>query len=417
MRVLHVLHHSVPCLDGYGVRSRSILNFQRAAGLAPVAVTSVHHEIELGRRDAVDALEPEVLDGIRYYRTPLPTGPGMERRLRTPFFRERTLMEELRTSIERTLAREPVDLIHAHSPVLCGAPALESARRHRLPLVYEVRAFWEDALLSSAQSPLDRIKYRYSRRLETQLLKRADAVVAISDRMLDEIESRGVGRQRLHKIANGVDAQQFAAARPFTELRSRLGLGNGPIVGFIGTFFNFEGLDCLVRAMPAVLARVPDAHLVLVGTGESEGATRQLVDTLGLAGHVRLTGRVPHEEVPAYYGLMDLLVYPRHRDRVTELVTPLKPLEAMAAGRAVIGSDVGGIKELLDEGRQGRLFKAGDADDLARAVIALLSDPDERARLAARGREYVVRHRGWPDLVAAYRSIYEKVLSSATVVA
>lgn len=408
MRVLHVLHHSLPHLDGYSVRSRSIVTFQRQFGIEPVVLTSAHHELEVGRLHGQPP-SPETILGIDHYRTPLPQTTAGRAQLRVPFIRERTFMRALARSLAHTLARVPVDLIHAHSPVLCGIPAMRAARRLGVPFVYEVRAFWEDALLSSRPSAGQRVKYRYSRSLESGVLKQADAVVAISRHMLDEIQARGVPRSRLHHVPNGVDLARFTPQPPDVALAERLGIGGCPTIGFIGSFFDFEGLDCLVRALPAVLERVPTCRLVLVGAGEAEAKIRDLVRELGLQDMVRQVGRVPQEEVARYYSIMDVLVYPRLRERITELVTPLKPLEAMAMERVVVGSDVGGIKELLNTA--GVLFKAGDPADLARHLETLLKSPEARGRLARAGRAYVLAERRWEALISRYSAIYDEALS------
>src|SRR5687768_5347446 len=126
MRVLHVLHHSAPYLDGYGVRSKYIVDFQRRLGLTPIVVTSAHHEIEI-KRDPTAFKKVEAIDGTEYIRTPIPNGTAASLRLRTPFLREQALVSALRATIERTLATCDVDLVHSHSPVLCGRPALEAA--------------------------------------------------------------------------------------------------------------------------------------------------------------------------------------------------------------------------------------------------------------------------------------------------
>jgi glycosyltransferase involved in cell wall biosynthesis len=185
------------------------------------------------------------------------------------------------------------------------------------------------------------------------------------------------------------------------------------VIGFIGSFYHFEGLDCLIRAMPLVLAALPTARLVLVGTGEAEMAIRDRVQSLGLADAVTLTGRVPHADVLRYYSIMDVLVYPRRSERVTELVTPLKPLEALAVGKPVVGSDVGGIAELLDDGKVGRLFKAGDAADLANVLLAVLGNPALREEMRASGRRFVLERRQWSSLAAEYLPIYERLTARA----
>jgi PEP-CTERM/exosortase A-associated glycosyltransferase len=374
-----------------------------------VVLTSAHHEIEVGRTGDVSG--PEVIDGVSYYRTPRPGGLPGNFSLKTPLLRERALMSALAKSLERTLAAEPVDVIHAHSPILCGRPALAAARQRGLPVVYEVRAFWEDAyLLGPTTSRVAKAKYRASHALETSLFRKVDAVVAISTHMVDDIVGRGIDRARVYCMPNGVDSEKFVPVATDAALAARLGVSPGATVGFIGTMLDIEGIECLVRAMPAVRARVPAAKLVIVGSGPQDGPVRELVGQLGLQDLVVLTGRVPHEEIQRYYSIMDVLVYPRARFRVTELVTPLKPLEAMALGRVVVGSDVGGITELLDRGRVGVLFKAGDDRDLADKLVSLLQDPERRAALAEEGRRYVLRERTWGAIVPRYVPLYDALL-------
>ena len=409
MRVLHVLHHSAPHLDGYGVRSQAILRAERAMGLTPVVVTSAHHELEVGRLTASDTPACEWIDDIAFHRTPLPVGWSARIELKTPVLRERMFMRVLRNALERRLAAERFDLIHCHSPVLCGFPALAVARAHGLPLVYEIRAFWEDAIPEVGRTLAQSLKYWFGRRMENRMMANADAIVAISTHMIEDIAARGYPREKLHRIPNGVDLVHFAPLAPATQLAERLSINGHPTIGFIGSFFSFEGLDCLVRAMPAILAQIPEARLLLVGDGDVAGEIRQLIASLQLESAVLQVGRVPHHEVAADYSIIDVMVYPRHRDRLTELVTPLKPLEAIAMGKAVIGSDVGGIKELLDDGRAGWLFRAGDPDDLARQVLGLLKDAAAREALASQAREYAVRERAWDAIVQGYLPIYTAV--------
>ena len=411
MRVLHVLHHSAPYLDGYGVRSKYIVDFQRRLGLKPAVITSAHHEIEI-KRVGSDFQATETIDGLSYHRTRIPEGPTAALQLRTPWFRERALMSALGRSLERAVREQPVDVIHSHSPVLCGRPALELARRLGVPMVYEVRAFWEDAFqLGAKRLSVATAKYHYSKSIETALLKEADAVIAIFHLMVDDIASRGIPRSKLHRMPNGVDTQVFAPVARDQNLANRLGIRPGSAIGFIGTFHSIEGIDCLVSAMPAIIAAVPDARLILVGTGPEHENVRQQIQRLGLGDRVVLTGLVKHHEVQRYYSVIDLLVYPRHSFRVTELVTPLKPLEAMAMGKAVIGSDVGGIRELLDDGRAGTLFRAGDSADLARHAIRLLTNLEVREEQAEAGRRYALRERDWAALIPGYLPIYEGLVA------
>ena len=411
MRVLHVLHHSTPYLDGYGVRSKSIIDFQRRLGIDPLVVTSAHHELEINR-GAADCPASETIDGVVYHRTPQPSGRTAGLHMRTPFLRERALVSAIGVTLEQVLRTHQVDLVHSHSPVLCGRPALDAARRHGIPMVYEIRAFWEDGFLLGARPfSIATAKNRYSRALETRLVKEADCVIAISRRMIDDLAGRDVQRDKLHLVPNGVDLKAFSPAGRDSELVRSLELPSAATVGFIGTFHEIEGLDCLVRAMPTILASEPRAKLLLVGTGPDVDRLAKLVAELGLQSSVLLTGRVPHSDVRRYYSVMDILVYPRHSSRITELVTPLKPLEAMALGKAVVGSNVGGIAELLNDGKAGMIFEAGNSAALAQAVVHLLNDPGARQRLADDGRDYVMRERGWDQIAQRYLPIYDRLLA------
>jgi glycosyltransferase involved in cell wall biosynthesis len=158
--------------------------------------------------------------------------------------------------------------------------------------------------------------------------------------------------------------------------------------------------------MVHVRTRLPEARLLLVGGGDQEELLPQWISQRGLQDQVIVTGRVPHRDIMRYYSVLDVLVYPRVKNRMTDLTPPLKPLEAMAMGKPVVGSDVGGLRELLSDGKVGLLFKAGDSNELAQRLVSLLTDSSAREQLAAAGREYVLREHSWDRLVLHYQSLY-----------
>jgi glycosyltransferase involved in cell wall biosynthesis len=155
-----------------------------------------------------------------------------------------------------------------------------------------------------------------------------------------------------------------------------------------------------------MLRQNPDIRVLLVGGGPQDAALKAQARELGVQDQVIFTGRVPHSEVQRYYDLVDVLVYPRLKMRLTDLVTPLKPLEAMAQGRVLVASDVGGHKELIEHGKTGLLFKAGDPQALAEQVLALLSQPQRWPEMRAQGRRFVESERNWAASVARYRPVY-----------
>jgi len=193
------------------------------------------------------------------------------------------------------------------------------------------------------------------------------------------------------------------------QLRTSLGLAGKTVLGFAGSFYGYEGLDVLLDAFARLAARDPALGLLLLGGGPQEAALRERASRLGVSERVVFTGRVPHQEVARYYDLLDALVYPRRSIRLTELVTPLKPLEAMAQGRIVLASDVGGHRELVRDGETGFLFPAGDADALAQAIATALERRADWLRIAANARRFVEAERNWAASVARYEPVYARL--------
>jgi PEP-CTERM/exosortase A-associated glycosyltransferase len=286
-------------------------------------------------------------------------------------------------------------------------PALRVGQRLGIPVVYEVRAFWEDAAVDHGTTSEGSLRYRLTRRLETRAFQRASHVFTICEGLRSDIVARGIPESKVTVIPNAVDIDAFAVGgQPDAALKDRLGLTGCKVVGFIGSFYAYEGLDLLLAAMPQMLAQEPAVRLLLVGGGPQDAALKAQAQALGIQDQVVFTGRVPHAEVQRYYDLVDVLAYPRHSMRLTELVTPLKPLEAMAQGRVLVASDVGGHKELIRHGDTGMLFQAGSAPALAQAVLQVLATPARWPQLRAAGRHFVESERNWTASIAHYRRPY-----------
>jgi PEP-CTERM/exosortase A-associated glycosyltransferase len=280
-------------------------------------------------------------------------------------------------------------------------------------VVYEVRAFWEDAAVDHGTTTEGSLRYRLTRAMETHALKRAAQVFTICEGLRRDIVGRGIRPERVTVIPNAVDIESFAArGQPDAALKQGLGLAGSTVIGFIGSFYAYEGLDLLIDALPILLERRADARLLLVGGGAQEGALKAQAQRLGVADKVVFTGRVAHDEVQRYYDLVDVLAYPRRSMRLTELVTPLKPLEAMAQERLLVASDVGGHRELITEGKTGRLFPAGSVRGLVDALVTTLENPAEWPRQRAAARRFVERERSWPRSVEGYAGPYESLAGS-----
>ena len=401
MRVLHVLHNSLPLLCGYSIRSGAIVRHQRQQGLDPIVVTSA-------RNPNPTAQLVDHVDGIKHFRTARLSKASL------PILHERALMRTLQQRVEQVIGETRPDIVHAHSPVLVGLPALRAARDHGLPFVYEVRDLWENASVDRGKFGYNSPLYRIARRLETRVLRRADAVVTICDTLRDDLSTRVVDPGRVFVVGNGVDADAFDPATSDRDVRERWGLTGKQVIAYVGTFQPYEGLDLLIRTLPQILARRPTAHLVIAGgsAGESTAAETsmlELVDQLDLRSHVTFTGRLPHAMTSGVYALADIVAYPRLLTRTTALTTPLKPLEAMAMGRAVVSSDVPAMRELVRDGETGVTFPAGRQEGLARACVRLLEDAVLRRALGERARAWTVGYRRWGTMVGRYHGIYEQL--------
>lgn len=397
MRILHVFDHSLPHQSGYVFRSLGLLRAQERRGWETVALTAPRHG------PAAELIE--TIDARTYYRT-RNGAPHL------PLVRELGEMRASTRRIEEAARAARVDLIHAHSPVLNARPALAAGRRLGLPVVYEIRAFWEDAAVDHGATKEGSARYRATHAMETRACRRADHVFTICEGLRRDLVSRGLADEKVTVIPNAVDAGKFVPVGKKDEaLRAQLGLGDATVLGFVGSFYHYEGID---RAIDAV-ARLADANvdlkLLLVGGGPEDERLR--ARAAPLRDRVVFTGRVPHGEVGRYYALIDLLVFPRRAMRLTELVTPLKPLEAMAQEIVCVASDVGGHKELIADDETGYLFPADDAPALAARLVEVLNDRPRWPAIRAAGRRFVEAERTWDASASRYADVYQRLTAAA----
>ena len=398
MRILHVLDHSLPLHSGYTFRTRAILKAQQARGWEVMGVT--------GRRHYHAGPNPETADGLEFARTlkgwqpPSPLGELAE-------------INALSRSIAVAIERFRPDIVHAHSPVLDALAALNATRAWKLPLVYEIRAFWEDAAVGNGTGVEGNARYRLTKAVETWAVNRASAVAVICKGLRDDLIERGVAPDKIVVSPNGVDLTLFGKPVPADPARAaELGLTDAEVVGYIGSFYDYEGIDDLISAMPELVAARPRAKLLLVGGGPMEAALRTQAAASPAADRIVFAGRVPHEQVEDFYALTDVLAYPRKRMRLTDLVTPLKPLEAMAQRRLVAASNVGGHRELIEDGVTGTLFAPGDPPSIAAALINLFADRAHWTARRDRARAFVEAERNWSSNIARYEPVYQRLVAA-----
>ncbi len=402
MKVLHVLDHSIPLQSGYTFRTKAILSEQRALGWQTAQLTGPKHN----QGKPVSAIEQ--VDGLQFYRCQ--DAKGVIANL--PVVGQWSVIRVLTKRLIEVARQERPDILHAHSPALNGVAAIRAGRVLDIPVVYEVRGFWEDAAVSHGTSSEGGLRYRLTRAMETWVLRRAAAVTCICEGIRNDLILRGIDPEKITIVPNAVDAARFqpVGARD-SDIERNLNLGGKKVIAFIGSFYAYEGLDLLVAAMPKLLAVRSDLKLLLVGGGQVVEEIKQQIEQLDLQDVVILTGRVPNSEVEAYYSVTDVLVYPRKSMRLTELVTPLKPLEAMAQKSLFLASDVGGHKELVRDGVTGTLFKADDIDDLVHQLLALLEQEHRWPAIRDAGRDFVENERNWVNSVANLKPIYQRLVT------
>jgi glycosyltransferase involved in cell wall biosynthesis len=401
--VLHIVSSSLPFKGaGYNVRTAAVAACQRAVGLDP------HVAVRTGYGSAVHrgGSARRMIEGtpVTWLEAPPGTGHPHDRLQAVSARSAAALAAELRPSV-----------LHAASDYLQAQLALALREPVGVPVVYEARGFWEETWASGRPegeaAAMTSERYLLSRAAETAAMLAADAVVTLSDVMREEIVARGCPADRVVVVPNAVDADRFPVARRDTALGASLGIGpDDPVVGYVSTLNGYEGIGYLLEAAALLRSRVPGLRVLVVGDGPDEPAIRATASRLGLDdGTLVMPGRVGHDVIPRYYSLIDVFVVPRTADRVARLVTPLKPYEAMALGKAVVVSDLPALREVVAPGETGLTFRAEDPADLAEVVGGLLDDPVLRRRLGEQARAWVLTERTWAANGRRYRDLYERL--------
>ena len=410
--VHHHLTNSLPhTQSGYTLRTHAILTTQRAAGRRVTATTRAGYPLTIG---ALGARGTDVVDGVEYSRLVPRSLPADHARR----------AEEATTLLVAELRRNRPDVVHATTPWTTGEAARAAAAHAGLPWVYEVRGLPEEtwaashATVAARDAATRSERYALVRAKETELALAADHVVTLSATMRDELVGRGVPAGRITVVPNAVDSALLGATVPTPpEARARLGLRTAPqVIGTVSSLVGYEGLDTILRTVATLRDGGTDVSALVVGDGVARPVLRRLAAELGIAEHVHLPGRVPRDVARTYLAALDVVLVPRRPDRVTGLVTPLKPVEAMATGRPVVASDLPALREVcspLDGGAPAALLVAAD-DDAAwvDAVGGLLDDGGRRDALVTAGRE-VAAERTWSRLVARYDDVYAATTGTA----
>jgi glycosyltransferase involved in cell wall biosynthesis len=350
-----------------------------------------------------------VVDGIRYSRVL----EGDRRQY--PQYPLASYVDRYAAAIQQHARRHRPALLHASSFHVNGLATQLAAARLGVPYVYEMRGL-EDLMKVSRDPAFDASdRRRFLDTVEGASCLGAERVFVITEALKREMVARGVPEEKLVVLPNGVDTARFRPRERDAELEESLGLRGKTVIGYAGGLVDYEGLDLLLSAVAALKSdrRGPsgvDFHVVVVGNGHYESTLHALAERLGVGDVVTFTGRVPHAQVPGLLSLFDVAPFPRLPLPVCEMISPIKPFESMATGKAVVVSSVAALTEIVQDRTTGLVFEKGSADDLARALGELLDSPELRFKLGESARTWVTNERDWSSIVGIVDSTYKEIL-------
>ena len=442
MRVLHVLANGPPDVNGYAVRTQGLLKAYSETGeIEPIGLTSPWYP----ERESM--AEPIEIDGIRYHRCLHParmksaSGVGMkwsaargrdrisgsEGFAAKPLWRrvmhfalkplrpgwawieERILFKHFTSRIIDVAKAENAEIIHAHVPYRVGMPALKAARKLRLPFIYEMRGMWEESAVASGRWKAGGLAHRRFRRMETKVMRNADAVICISETLRQEAISRGISPEKISIVPNAVNPVETESevSELLAEVQEKI--GDSQVVGYIGSLRELEGVDSTADAVSILRKRGVNAKLFVLSSESGQSELLAHCEKLGIGDDAIITGPVPHNQVTSFYELIDVFVVSRPDKRVTRLVTPLKPFEAMQAGRALVMSDLPALAEIVEDGKTGRLYAPDDVESLANTIHELLDDESLRTNLGKAAAEWIAENRTWTKVIHGAHDTYQKI--------
>ena len=358
-------------------------------------------EVELKPEDIVNT----VLDGVTYLHDPAEEAFGTY------------AMEDYAVRSAYSLLRTAMEIrpqtIHAASNHSVGFPAAMVARALNIPFVYEMRGLWALSRAAKDEAYRRSDRFQLEMALERHVANAADHVIAITDGLRAQLIEWGIPEEKISLAPNCVDAEQFTV-QPRNELLERSLMLNGKVVvGYVGSLLHYEGLNFLLEAvaqLPQLLRN--NLSVLIVGDGAMRSSLELQAQELGLSHMVQFTGKVPMDEVNDYYSLIDIAPFPRISAEVCEMISPLKPLEAMAMGSVVLASNVRAIAEHVIANKNGLLFEKENAQDLSEKLRMLVESPALLRELSEAGRSWVEKRRSWNTMASVIASVYTHCLTS-----
>lgn len=406
-RVFYLLHNSLPYHSaGYSTRTHGLLSGLRGLGWDVQGVTRLGYPYDMPKMGDLGEIAPmNVVDGVPYHR--LSTTPGIEKKSPITEYVKRYV-----SALEKTAIEQRPAVLHGASNHWNGLATVATANRLGIPSIYEVRGLWEVTRGSRDFEWAKGGMYRFMARMEADAAANATHVLAITQALKDELISRGVDGEKITVVPNAVDADRFQPQPRDAALEAELGFQGKTVIGYIGSVLDYEGLGLLIDAAERMRGVRDDFVVMIVGDGAELERFQEEVRTKELGDIVRFLGRVPHEDVERYYSLVDIAPFPRLPLPVCEMVSPLKPFEALAMGKAIVASDVAALAEIVQPDVTGLLHRKGDVEDLTAKLTELIERPELRQHLSENGLSWVREHRQWSDMSQRVSEIYERLGAS-----
>ena len=413
-----VMYCASQCLphasNGYAIRTHEVVKGISSNG-RDVTVCA-RHGYPLDRSDFRGEYEhhENVIEQIEYMFNPSGREDGVPEIDYTKVFNF-TSFGEYQDIYASTLLRQAEivkpEIIHAASNFVVGMAAVNVAKALEIPAVYEIRGFWHETQASKRPGYRDSDHYNLSESMEIEVAKRADFVFTITQAIADILIEYGIESQKIRVLPNCVDTDEFIPMERKASLEEKYELFDKVVIGYIGSFVDYEGLDILLDAISLIKEEVGEyLKVILVGDGPELSSIKELTKQLEIEDLVIFTGRIPHDEVRDYYSVIDITPFPRRGRRVCEIVSPLKPFEALAMGKAVIVSDVAALDEIIQNGETGLVHLKDDIPSLARCLKELVLDDRYRRELSKNGRKWVAENRTWKMAGETVEEVYRILL-------
>jgi len=391
MKVLHILYQSLPNISGSSIRSRDILNNQLKVGIKPIVISSPFQNTK--RNDASD----EEIDGIKYYRTFSNNNELVKENQSSFFIQIKKFFRIISFTIKvyRIAKKEQVDVIHAHAMFFCVIAGKITSVFLNKPLIYEVRSLWEERF--KKKNIFNYFIFSFATFLETFCMFLSDHIIAINQNLKTELQKRLILKKRkITVVENAVDLDRIVISNNIN--RSKL------VFGYIGTLSPIEGLDLLISVFKKL--ELPN-KLLIFGSGIELENLKKLSKGYN---NIEFRGKVTSSEIFNAYNQIDVVINPRKSSFLTNSVTPLKTLEAMAYKKIVIASDVGGMKELIKDGKTGILFKSESPASLEKALKNIL-DRRDLNEIIDNAYNYIYKQRNWYYNAKSHKKLYSYIIN------